>query len=345
MKYRCGLNCRLSVAVWMCAAAAGFGQDRPGPRAERLKYDTERGGWVALLAPVAGTDAGDLAFARASLAAEEYARAQRQVRRWLKTYGTGSVLYPHALLLRAQIEKARRSYYVAYATLTELLDAYGATEIADDAAVEMFNIGEVYLSGVRRKFWGMRLLRATDLGLDILDDVAVRFPDTSLAEQAIKTKGDYFFKEGDFGLAELEYNRLATSYAQSRYRRYAMRRSADSALASFGGVRFDDAPLIEAEERYRQYAAEYRGLAEQERVGLILEDILERRAAKEFDVGGYYEKTVHPRAAAFYYRSTIEHWPDTIASRKARAALGAMGEEAPEADVAAGAMVGSEDRS
>ncbi len=312
----------MGVAAWLSTVSAGFGQER----AERLRFDPERGTWQELAKLEAGTAAGDLAIARASFAAEEYAGARKAINRWLKDYGTGSELYPQVVLLRARVDKAHRDYYLAYGRLTELLDEYGGTATASEAAVEMFNVAEVFLSGVRRKFWGMRLLRATDLGLDILDDLAVRFPETELAEQAIKTKADYFFARGDFGLAELEYSRLAQSFPRSRYRRYAMRRSADSALASFGGMRFDDAPLVEAEERYRDYAAQYRGLAEQEQVGLILEDIQERRAAKEFDIGAYYDKTHQHDAATFYYRSTIKYWPDTIASRKALGALQLVGE-------------------
>ena len=44
---------------------------------------------------------------------------------------------------------------------------------------------------------------------------------------------------------------------------------------------FDDAALIEAEERYRDYVALYPGSAEQEGIGLILEDVASQRAAKE----------------------------------------------------------------
>jgi hypothetical protein len=107
--------------------------------------------------------------------------------------------------------------------------------------------------------------------------------------------------------------------------RYAQRRSADAALASWGGIEFDDAGLIEAEERFSRYLAQYPGLAEQEGIGQILQQIRGQRAAKEYSIGWYYEKTKHPKAAIFYYRSTSENWPDTVAAAQARERLGRLG--------------------
>ena len=41
------------------------------------------------------------------------------------------------------------------------------------------------------------------------------------------------------------------------------------------------------------------------------EQIRNSRAHKEYTIGRYYERTKHPRAAAFYYRNVTAYWPDT----------------------------------
>lgn len=295
---------------------------QPESRAERLRFDARRSEWVEVAPPVPGTAEGDLAIVRTRLTDGEYKRAHREIKAWFKRYGEMDRQHAAALLLHARIEKALRNYYVAYEILEQFLDSYGGTEPAGDAAVEMFNVAEVFLSGVRRKFWGMRILPADEFALDILDELTAEFPNTTIAEQAVKTKADYYYAQGEFSLAEMEYARFRQLFPTSRYTRYALRRGADAALASFGGVHFDDAPLVEAEERYRQYAAMYPGLAEQEGVGQILQSIRERRADKEFDIGEYYQRTGHDQAATFYFRSTMTHWPDTIAATQAAAVLG-----------------------
>ena len=307
----------IGIIAYGALAGATRGDDPTTPRAERLRFDASKDAWSELPTPQPGTVDGDLAIARAFYADKAYRAARKTIRAWNKEYGESSEHYPAALLLDAQIEKALGHYDAAYDILIQLLEEFRRSESGREAVVEMFNIAEVYLGGVRRKFLGMRLLNATDFAIQILDDIATQYPDTGIAEQALKTKADFFHDKGDFGLAELEYGQLVRAHPNGRYDRYAQRRVADSALASFGGVLFDERPLIEAEERYRSYAARYPGLAEQEGIGLILAEVREKRAAKEFEIGAYYQRTRHPKAAAYYYQSTISHWPDTISATKA----------------------------
>ena len=118
---------------------------------------------------------------------------------------------------------------------------------------------------------------------------------------------------------------MVETFSRSRYVRRATLQAARAALASFPGTEFDDAALIEAEERFSRYLAQYPGSAEQEGVGLIVADIGETRAAKEFSIGEYYVRTGHGRAALFYYRSTMRHWPETIAALRAAERLQATG--------------------
>lgn len=288
------------------------------PRSEQLRWDASRGEWVEKAPPEPGTAEGDLAIAQQAFGDGDYGRANRLIKKWFKSYDESAGIYPNAVLLKAKIQKARERYYEAYLTLDVFLDDYSSSVVIEEALIELFNIAEVQLSGVKRRNWmGFRWGSMEDTGLEILDEISASYANTSLAEQALKAKGDYFFANGDFGLAEIEYNRLTQEYPNSRYYRYALRRSADSALAGFAGTRFDDAPLIEAAERYDVYRRQFPGLAEQEGIGLILNDIRERRATKEFEIGRFYDRVGQGNAATIYYRSTKENWPETIAANRA----------------------------
>ena len=80
-----------------------------------------------------------------------------------------------------------------------------------------FVIAEVFLSGTKRKWLGMRIRDGEELGIKILDDIAFNYPDTDLAEKALKTKADHYFQRGDFDLAEDEYASLITSFPRSQW--------------------------------------------------------------------------------------------------------------------------------
>ena len=133
------------------------------------------------------------------------------------------------------------------------------------------------------------------------------------------------FKVGDHALAELEYARMIKEYPSSRYHQYALRRTADSALASYRGVAYDDAALVEAEERYGEYRTQYPAVADHEGVGLVLSAIVEQRAEKDFSIGEYYERTEHLATAVFYYEAVLTDWPGTVAASKARSRLELLG--------------------
>ncbi len=326
--------------VGICGATqpAVAGVVRPPEKTESLEYDDRRGVWVEQVPPTPGTPEGDLRLARADFTDGRYDAAYQGIRKWIKTYGDTDPFYPEAAVLRARVEIARRDHYKAHKHLQEFLNEFGGTPAADEAVHYEFVIADVFLKGTKRKVLGVPLLPGEDIGIRILDDLAANYPQSSTAELALKTKADHFFRKGDFALAEVEYARMQEQFPRSRYFRHAVRRAADAALASFPGIEFDDAALIEAESRYRQYLGQYPGVAEQEGVGLILDNIREQRAAKELNIGDYYRRTKQAKAAAFYYRSTNTNWPETIAAREASRRLAGMGlsEAPPEAGAATG---------
>jgi len=317
---RTALGCMLVVAF----AGSSLGAE-PDRRRATLELDVAGGRWTEVAAPQAGTAAGDYQVARVLETEGKHRRAARAIQRWVKKYGPDDELYPRVALLEAENLIARREHYKAHLKLQAFLGTYGGSEFEEAALTQEFLVAEVFLSGTRRKFLGMRILKADDIGLAILDDITVNHAGTRLGELATITKANHYFATGDFVMAEFEYNQLVENYNRSRYSRPATLQAARAALASFGGVPFDDAPLIEADDRFRRYLTLYPGSAEQEGIGLILNDITETRAAKELAIGRYYERAGQPKAAEFYYRSTRDYWPETIAAIQAAEELDRLG--------------------
>jgi outer membrane assembly lipoprotein YfiO len=299
---------------------------------ERLTYDPKTGEWLELPPPEPGTEDGDLELARATLARAEkrndFLRARKLLKGWITTY-YDSKRYPEALFYYADAEFQLGNLMKAYETYERLLDEQKGSDLGQRALRNEIVIAEVFLSGRWRKIWGGVIrMPAYEEALDILERVATnRAPGTAFAEQAIKIKADYHYNKGEFTDAEQEYARLARDFPRSRYTRLALLRSAQAAYASFPGVKFDDSALVEAEERFEQFRKSHPQAAEEENVPLLLEQIRNSRAQKEFTVGRYYEKTKHPRAAAFYYRSVVKYWPDTTWAVLAQGRLDRIGSQ------------------
>lgn len=294
-------------------------------RQRTLHYNAEQKVWVEQPAPPLGTPAGDLRHIRAMIGDEHYRQARRAIKKFIKQHGTDSELYPDALLARADALVAERKLKKAHALLQRFLNEFGGGRLTDEALRLEFVIAESYLAGAKRKFLGLRILSGEELGYTILDQITTDYPGSRMAELALKTKADHLFQEGDHALAELDYARLLEEFPRTQYVRFALRRTADAALASFRGVEYDEAALIEAEERYRDYRSRFATSARQENVDLILNSIEENKAEKEFSIAAYYDRTGHLSSAAFYYQSTLAQWPDTGAAVRAKRRLELLG--------------------
>ena len=312
------------------ARAAELGDGRPMPpirHAERLTYDPKTDQWVRTAEPIPGTEDGDLDIARQEFARADYKAALKQVKQWIKTYGRSSARYPEALFLQASAQLELGDYRAARDTYEVLLNDFPGSPYAEPSLSGVFRIGEQYLAGKRRKAWkGLLRVRDREAGVKIMDDLVTTYPDTPLAEAAQRTKADYYYARGEFESAEEEYATFARQYPRSRWHPLALLQSARSALASFPGVKFDDAALVEAQERFGQFQKLYPGQAGDLEVPVILEQIAVRRADKTFEIARFYEKTGHPGAARYYYRATVKRWPDTPAAAQASGQLASLGE-------------------
>ncbi|HEX2971192.1 MAG TPA: outer membrane protein assembly factor BamD, partial [Tepidisphaeraceae bacterium] len=182
--------------------------------------------------------------------------------------------------------------------------------------------------GVKQKVWIFRF-PAYEEGLDILEKVVQRVPGAALAEDAIKSKADYYYRNGEFALAETEYARLAQEFPRGRYPRLALLMSAQSALARFPGVAYDDSALLEARERFVSFRERYPEFAEQENIEAFLRRIDETLAQKHLMVGKWYGRQKHPESAMIYYREVVSRWPNSAAAADARERLAVVGTMRP----------------
>jgi outer membrane assembly lipoprotein YfiO len=301
----------------------------PKRHAEELVFDEKTGQWRQIVEPVPGTEDGDLDIARQWLSRGEYKTVLKIVKAWMSTYGTSAPRYPEALYLKGTAYLERGLYKESHEAYQALLNDFPASPYAEDALSGDFRVAEQYLAGKRKRVWGGLLwFRDREGGVTILDEIIANYSDTPLAEMAQMAKAEYYYGRGDFELAESEYATFARNYPRSRWHGRALLMSARSALARFPGVKFDDAALIEAQERFQQFQREYPAMAEQQGTATTLKEIASTRADKTLDIGKFYQKTGHPQAAKFYYREITIRWPGTPASIEARRRLTALGEPA-----------------
>lgn len=337
----CLAACWLS-ALGMLAGTAAAATDPVSPpkreRVERLQYDPQSDQWIETQSEMGGSADGDLNIVRQDMARSDYKAALAKVKKWLKTYGSDQPRYPEALYLQGTAYLETGDYRGAQDTYQKLLSDYPGSPYAERSLSGLFRVGEQYLAGKRRKaLRGLFRIKDREGGVKIMDDMIANYADTPLAEQAQLTKANYFYERGEFGTAQEEYARFSRDFSTSRFAPKAQLYSAYAALAAFPGIKFDDAPLVEAEERFRQFLGAYPAQARQLDVPLLLEQVASTRADKTYDIAKFYEKTGERQAAVYYYRATVERWPGTPAAGQAQGRLVALGELVAGTETPAGA--------
>lgn len=289
---------------------------------ERQVLDPESDEWKPL-PPDAERPAGVVDQARRALATGKPQETKGLLDKWVKqNKDDDRILEAHLLLGEAYFQMGE--FWKAYESF-EVVAESGAGELFYRALRREMDVARAFFSGKKRNLWGFIPLPAYDDGVEILDKVFERAPGTRLGEDALKLKADFLYERGDMDLAQDEYVTLVREYPSGRYTQTAMLRSAEAADASFPGVKFDDRPLVEAEERYKQVKATFPAYAERERVDARLDGIRAKRAEKDLDIGRWYERTNRPQAAEYYYRAVLRDWSGTVAATEARGRLRAMG--------------------
>ena len=293
---------------------------------ERQVLDPQSDEWSSQAVEPETTPAGELDQARSLLARGKPKQARRQLEDWTE-HNPDHERYFEGIFLLGESWFECRNYYKAYEQYEVVVENTGG-ELFRAALRREKDVALAFLSGEKRIVWGFMRLPAEDEAIEILDRIWERVPGTSLGEEALLIKADHFFNTGDMLLAQDEYAHLAREYPAGRFLQPAMLRSAEAAEAAFPGIRFDDRPLLEADERYHQVQSAFPAYAEREKVAQRLEGIRQQRAEKDLDIARWYQRTQQPASAEFYYRLILRDWPDTLAAAEARKHLRSMGVDA-----------------
>lgn len=280
--------------------------------------------WVSPKPADPGTPQGDLAILRKMVDDGQNKRVENMVEEFLVTHGE-SPACEEAMNLAGQSLINRGRYWDAYKWYERQVSTYPNGAFFERALDREYLIADAFVNGRKRR--AMKIFRVSaDLdGVDMLMRIAAHAPGTPIAERALLRVADFHFSRAEYPEAIHCYEDFVKSHPLSGHRKYAMLQIARSYLLSYRGVKWDSTPLLDARKRYQLFAQAYPREARKENVEGILEEIRLSLAQKVYATGRFYERTKHPRAAAFYYRKTIRDYPDTHWANSAKGRLDMLG--------------------
>ena len=225
---------------------------------------------------------------------------------------------PEALLLRGDARVAAGSEYKALYDYEEIIKLYPGSEQFVIALERELEIGIRYLSGLRRKFLGLRIDPANSTGEELLVRVQERLPGSRLAERAGLELANYYYRRSEMRQAAEAYEIFLVNFPGSEHRKFAMERRIKANIARFKGPRYDATGLIEARLLTEEFIELYP--ADAERAGLndaLLPWLDEAAASQVLESARWYFRRGDFPAARFTLRRLLRKHGGTAAATEA----------------------------
>lgn len=304
----------------MTCVAAAFAFAAPLYAQNTLRLDAD-GNWVPANPEVdPSSDEGVMNRARKQLAENRPKGALALLDSWIKRNAAqDKPETAEALLRRGDAKLAMKDEYEALYDYERVIKEYPGTPQFVTALERELEIGLMYLNGLRKKTWGLRIDNATRIGEELLIRVQERAPGSQLAQRAAIELANYYYRARDLRMAAEAYDIFLANFPTSEYRELAMERRVFANIGRYKGPRYDASGLIEAQYLVRDFAARYPKSAEQIGMNDALIARLDESAADQmFETATWYFKRDDPISARYTLKRLLQKHPDTVAADESK---------------------------
>lgn len=238
-------------------------------------------------------------------------------------------------------EAAKASYYLAVSyfemkeydfaneEFSNYLKASQHPEFFEDAVYYKYCIAEHFKAGKKKRPFKMRYLpkwvSGQDSALVIYDEVIAALPNHELTIQALQSKAELLYSMGEYRECIDAYQLLIRRFPKSELVPTCYLKIAD-AYYQQSRYEFQNPDILAlAELNVRKFRDDF---PRDERVELAEETVAEIKelyAKGLCDLGLFYQRMEKPEAAAIYFQSSIEEFPDTRVARFCKCRLDSLG--------------------
>ncbi len=278
------------------------------------------GEWVKVAKPAANADAEVMDHCRALLAEGKPGQARSILNRWIDRHELDESPYlAEAYFLRADARTAGGNEYKALWDYEIVINEFAATEDYIKAVEREMQIGIHYVNGLRRRWLGMRLINAEDVGEELLVRTAERMPYSRLGERAILELADYYYRTRDLKYAALAYEKFVQLYPKSQHVGHARQHRIFASIGMFKGPNYDAAGLADARVLIEEYAKDDPiGARRANLSDALVAKLDESIAAQMLEKARFYLRRDDPVSARSTLRRLIKDHDQSVAASEAR---------------------------
>ena len=222
-----------------------------------------------------------------------------------------------------------KEYDFANEEFSNYLKASQHPAFFEEAVAFKFCIAEHFKRGKKRRPFKMRYLpkwlSAQDSALTTYDEVVAALPNHELAVQALYSKGNLLKQMREYREAVEAYQTIIRRFPKHEIVPACYLHIAD-AYVQQSRLEFQNPDILAlAELNVRKFKEDF---PRDERVAIAEDSVCQIKeiyAKGLCDLGLFYERIHHPDAAAIYYQSSIEEFPDTHVAQFCRSRLICLG--------------------
>jgi tetratricopeptide (TPR) repeat protein len=233
-----------------------------------------------------------------------------------------------AEFLHARAVHACGSPWKAYRQLVQFLERYRFSPHLGEVERLLFRIGEAYASS-DDSFLGLGWFPKRSKAIPVLRTLTENFPNGDTAPDALRLLGGLDFDRERWAEARAAYDQLLKNHATSEWADLAEYRRALTYLREARRYDLDRRGLLRAREALEKYLQGRPEGMRREEATRVLAEVRAMLAARELEIGRFYQKIEKWDGARRSYRNVLAEYPETPSAPFAQAALAGLPPEGP----------------
>jgi outer membrane protein assembly factor BamD len=281
--------------------------------------------WINPRSAVRPTPKEQFEFAKSLYDIKNYEEAKREFRKLLKAYPKSQEAAESQYYL-GRLEEAKGNLYEAYQAYQKVIDKYPFSERIQEIIEREYKIGEVFMSGEKRKALGVAL-PVENPAIEIFTKVIENSTYGPLAPKAqyklgLVLKGLLRYYE-----AEEAFNKVISNYPNSEWAAAAKFQIAECRSAVSRGPDYDQGAAKEAKQKFEEFVKEHPDAVLSQQAEQNINQLKEKEAESNYKIALFYEKQKVYEAAKIYYNDVINNHPQSPWAAKALERLQIMGKK------------------
>ncbi|MFH1640911.1 MAG: outer membrane protein assembly factor BamD [Candidatus Omnitrophota bacterium] len=256
-----------------------------------------------------------LDFALSIYDMKKYDDAKREFNKILKFYPK-SLEAAESQYYLGLIEESQGNLYEAYQAYQKTIDKYPFSERIPEIIEREFKVAEAFISGAKRKAMGI-VLPVENPAIEILTKVIENSTYGPLAANAQYKLGLVLKSLVRYYEAEDAFSKVLSNYPDSEWVDAAKFQIASCRAAISRGPDYDRGSAKEAKQKFEEFIEEHPDAALSRDAEKNIEQLKEKEAEGNYNIGRFYEKQKEYKAAKVYYNDVINNYPESHWAAKA----------------------------